>query len=556
MKICKISLISLIAVFSINMPADARVNVKSTNRPTKADAYNQIAQIQYQQQYAAQNAVTANTAESLPVVVEDKTLAESILNNTSETIDVADLEACSMVYPNGTFKWAVPESGIRQNQSAQCVAVIELRDATSGTVLATTTLAAGDMMKCNIDSFPQSGWLSSLESVILPADEAPTLQQVESIMNEEQKQNAGFKIAAGAIVAGLAGNILAPKDTGNDKLFGTNPTALTSTAISAAAGAGLMAASTYSGKVAGDTIKSTAVNAASGMVIGNMMAGAEGGESVLNVVKCKPKGGNESDCVVGVVTQKTGKTFMEDYTKKQKSVYVHSTSHNVFVCDEKGKNCGSETSKFIGINVEATYGEQIPLVNMTQEQNQRVARYKYASDDPKALVSAESGTGDDIFYKVTDAVLTDGSRTHAYAVCSQKVPAKATWNGTNNPVKSFCSEYYFRDTATGAADTQINETNKELYEFEPSTRDASDGGLIDLTNQGRIKGTLTGTAVGGALGGFAGYQGAQDEVTQRWLSEQRTYTDSLSNFYCATGNRFLAQYNSYAEIPEYKKESE
>ena len=64
---------------------------------------------------------------------------------------------------------------------------------------------------------------------------------------------------------------------------------------------------------------------------------------------------------------------------------------------------------------------------------------------------------------------------------------------------------------------------QSAYSFEASTRDASDGGLVDLSNESRVKGTLTGTATGGALGGFAGYQGAVNEVSERWLAALREY---------------------------------
>ena len=111
-----------------------------------------------------------------------------------------------------------------------------------------------------------------------------------------------MKIAAGAIIAGVAGNLLAKQDTsktGDSKIpLGTGKTQLLDTAVGAATGAGIMAVSSYTGKVAGDTIKSTAVNAASGMLIGNMMAGANGGDSVITTTKCSVNG-IEHDCVVG-----------------------------------------------------------------------------------------------------------------------------------------------------------------------------------------------------------------------------------------------------------------
>lgn len=99
-----------------------------------------------------------------------------------------------------------------------------------------------------------------------------------------------------------------------------------------------------------------------------------------------------------------------------------------------------------------------------------------------------------------------------------------------------------------------NETNDEgeivaEFHFTPSSRDSDDGGLIDMSNQARAKGTIVGTAAGGALGGFAGYQGAKTEVSERWTTAVREYEDSLSNVVCMTGNRFLAKYNDDVIVP-------
>ena len=55
------------------------------------------------------------------------------------------------------------------------------------------------------------------------------------------------------------------------------------------------------------------------------------------------------------------------------------------------------------------------------------------------------------------------------------------------------------------------------------------------------------------MGGFAGYQGAQSEITDRWTSAVREYEDSLSNFVCMTGGRYLSKYNDYVEIPQWTK---
>ena len=129
---------------------------------------------------------------------------------------------------------------------------------------------------------------------------------------------------------------------------------------------------------------------------------------------------------------------------------------------------------------------------------------------------------------------------------------KAFGYKTWDELKSKNPKIYKRYVGGGVGDLIENED--ALNNFKPSFRDADDGALIDLSNQARAKGTIVGTAAGGALGGFAGYQGAQTEVSERWVSALREYEDSLSNFVCFTGGRFLSKYNDYADIPALKVE--
>ena len=85
--------------------------------------------------------------------------------------------------------------------------------------------------------------------------------------------------------------------------------------------------------------------------------------------------------------------------------------------------------------------------------------------------------------------------------------------------------------------------------FSPAYQNAEDGAMIDLSNKARMKGTLTGAGVGAGMGAFAGYQGAQKDVEDRWVAAVREYKDSLQKIYCATGNRFLSHYNDTIIIP-------
>ena len=80
-----------------------------------------------------------------------------------------------------------------------------------------------------------------------------------------------------------------------------------------------------------------------------------------------------------------------------------------------------------------------------------------------------------------------------------------------------------------------------------------DGGVVDFSNKARLGSTLKGAGVGGALGGFAGYQGAQSDIEDRFVQATREYNDSLEKFYCGTGRKFLSFYNDEVIIPQMKK---
>jgi len=564
-RIYKTSLFALILACATIMPADAAVKAKNSNR-SYASGYQQVNAMRYQQEYmnaTESYATTASATANLPVAVDDENLARSILNNES-TVNVAELEACSMIYPNGVFKWAIPESGVRKNQSSQCVAVIELRDANTNAVLATTTVAAGDSMKCNIDYFPESGFnMAALSNIELPADAAPTEEDVKAVMNAEQKQNAGFKIAAGAIIAGVAGNLLAPKEAGakQGKIpLGTGKTQLRDTAIGAVAGAGIMAASTYSGKVAGDTIKSTAVNAASGMLVGNMLSGANSGDSVVATTKCKTEAG-ELDCIVGNLEEIAEGTWSED-----DKIYITSgVNAPIYSCEEENgelKDCQTESNlRLIDIKVANldTQGGALLLTDVLSHKSgsdEKAARYEENKNGTSAgsktfTECSTSGCADTMYYKIVDAKKTTG-RKRAYAVFVNGALPKKAFGLQTEDIDFTKANIYYRNP-DGSVGDKIADGTDDKHHFTASSRDADSSGLIDLSNEARAKATIAGTAAGGALGGFAGYQGAKDEVTERLLAAQREYEDSLTNVVCMTGGRYLSPYNSYVEIPDVKK---
>ena len=548
-KICEISLFSLILACVSSLPVDARVITTNNSNRSYANAYQQVNAMRYQQEYAATEAATAE----LPVMVSDEQLKAAILDGTAENVTVSDLEACSMIYPNGVFKWEIPESGVRRNQTPQCVAVVELRDVNNqNAVLATTTVAAGDTFKCNIDSFPESGLSFNVKygKVELPADAAPTMDDVIAVMNEEQKQNAGLKIAAGAIIGGLAGNILAPKQADNQKMFGTGKTQLIDTAIGTAAGAGIMAAGSYSGKVAGDTIKSTAVNAASGMVLGNMLAGASGGDTVIATTKCKVDK-EEKDCVIGTcaIKKTDGVKIESGVGNNDKYYFIKKRSCNEMLeCEQVNGTYTScvqvPVSKYTDIQVDGKLCSSLS----ESEYNNVNESFIRNQDNPQKLELAQIVSNGE-FLIVSHAEETDG-REHAYAILQDGEMLKHPLGIKLADFKDISvTAYYYRNNDY-TVDIKKVLTN---CDFDPKTQDAEDGALVDINNQSRAKATLAGTAAGGAMGGFAGYQGAQDEVSQRWVSAVREYQDSLSNFVCSTGGRFLSQYNDYLQIQELKK---
>ena len=557
------------------LPADARVvNAKNSGR-SYADAYNQVNAMRYQQEYleaTATNATTASATATLPVMVSDEKLASAILNNSSNTT-VAQLENCAMIYPNGVFRWEIPQSGIRQNQTNQCVAVVSLVDANTNTVLATTTLAAGDAMKCNIDAFPESGMNAvALSKTELPADATPTMEDVEKVLNQEQKQNAGIKIAAGAVISALAGNALSKKEAGSTGIIGTSKSQLTGTAIGAVTGAGIMAASTYTGKVAGDTIKSTAVNAASGAVIGNMMAGMSSAGGILVIKKCKIDKGisknngypeisaGEHECIVGKIEQRN-ETKAET---KGNEVYIINRNGTAKKCtknidDNTIENCEVKRLTDITLtNANFSFDEfrtknaewHLLEIYVPAEEN-NLSKFK-SSNNKNIDAQTENA-----YFEIKEAYELTGYAQHAYMVFDGSIPFKSSSISGHkvSELESIKNDknakfvYLYRNS-DGSVGQQITESD---VVFTPSSGDASDGGLIDLSNPARNKGTIAGAAAGGALGGFAGYQGAQDEITDRWLSATREYEDSLSNFVCMTGTRYLSKYNDYVEIPEMNK---
>ena len=611
-KLCRISLFSAILACTTGAPsalfADSRVN------SSYAGAYNQVLAMQQQQEYVdsvvdTPQIQTASTTATLPVEVEDARLAAKIKNNTSDSVTISDLEKCAMIDIRGVFKWGVPKSGMRQTLQPQCIAVVDLVDYNTNKVLATTTVAAGDAIKCNIDEFPESGYLPALGEVILPADNPPTEKDVEKALNKEQKQkqpeaqpsnpqssepnislttkdggsipppsnyikpedashalqknlNAGLKIAAAAIIGVLAGNALSQKESGDSKLLGTGKKQMAGSAIGALAAGGIMAASSYSGKVAGETIKSGAVNATAGMIVGNMAAGMSNTGSVLATAKCTVDK-KEHDCVIGHFYKKSKdlpSTQTVNNESKNVAYYTTSTGDSTYYCyaDGQSTKCTSFNKPLQNIYLVNSDSKSV-LLSSTKPADFGVNnKFETFYIRNNQLENTHQNDNEQAYFKIGTAWESSPAQM-AYAVLDN-LPSKTFGykvSDFESSLKKKVTGYYVRYNNTTTVGNRLDQKdgktiNAAEYTFTPAARSSEDGGIIDLSNEARAKATMAGAGAGAALGGFVGYQGAQSEISERLVTALNDYTNSLNNFYCTTGKRFMSFYNGYAEVPSYQ----
>lgn len=544
------SLLAALVGFA-TVPADAGVRVGNLSR-SYADAYNQVnaqrAQAQYAtQQYQTAANLTESTAETqLPIRVANATLAQQIARgDSSANVGVSNLEACANIYPTGEFAWDRPTLGVGAGGASTCVAVVEMRGYQMGAngedlVLARANLASGDAVKCNISEFPEASYTVDAMNVVFPADNEPTMDDVIQVMNNEQKQNAGIKIATGVILGGLGGNMAGKNEVGNDSLLGGGKHKTQSTIVGALTGGALMAGNTYAGKVAGDVILSTGVNAAAGGVMGNMVAS---GDSVLRIEDCKIDG-RETSCLWGMIVTNT------PLESNQTAFFNISDGSTTVVCDSEMKNCQEKELVAIQLEGDAYAGksiEEITEVQFEEIQANADFQYHFISDSQGKRIEAGRGTGG-VYAKIASAGIPD--REIAAMIPDVRDKAfgmkKSDWREWKRSHSN--AKIYGRSTRGEAYDLPEN-TEYDIEDFYPMMIDAEDGGIIDLGNKARLKSTLTGAGIGGALGGFVGYQGAQSDVENRWVTAVREYKDSLQKIYCTTGTRFLGYYNDTIIIP-------
>ncbi len=526
-----------------------------------AAAYQQVNDLRYgantpQQVAAANNPIPVDATATQP--------ADTVPDN---------MQRCTMIYPDGEFAWARPTLGRGVGGAATCTAVVEMRAIGAGVngsdlVVARANLAAGDSIRCNISDFPQSTHSALNVEITVPADAEPTIDDVIKIMNAEQKQNAGFKIAAGAILGGLGGNIAGRPEPGSDGILGGGKAKTQSTIIGALGGAALMAGNAYAGKVAGDTILSTGVNAAAGAVVGNIVAT---GDSVLRIEACTVDG-HDTKCLWGYVEEHGNldgtpyisaknpsdfKVCKTDASGKESCDYKELNITNATIAGYtdtvQGKDSnGNPITQQVWSQANRSTGKAMDIETIFAQDQFANATEKFCYKDNK--MESYSSNCDDVWIKLGGTVNVINSRTPAMVV---NVEDKAMgWK--KDDWGQFKTRYVSREvvgrTGRGVASNLGNDTEKRFLgdadmNFSPVYQDAEDGAMIDLSNKARMKGTLTGAGVGGGMGAFAGYQGAQKDIEDRWVTAVREYKDSLQKIYCATGNRFLSHYNDTVIIP-------
>ena len=530
--------------------ASAGIRVGNLSR-NNAAAYQQLNELHY-------GAQTATTANPIPVA------------NTVQAVDVTTsntpmkMEKCSMIYPDGEFALARPTLGRGMGGATTCTAVVEMRAIGAGpngsdAILARANLAAGDAVECNISMFPNATYLPAAGEIEFPADAEPTIDDVIKIMNEEQKQNAGIKIAAGAIIGGLGGNISGRPEPGSDGILGGGKSKTQNTIIGALGGAALMAGNAYTGKVAGDTILSTGVNAAAGAVVGNIVAT---GDSVLRIEECTVDN-KETKCLWGYVEEHGELGEATPYiSNKNPSDFKVCTKQNeggVYTknCEYKELNITNATIAECDMDQQKnrSTGEKMDIETLfARNGGFDCAVKKFCYRDGK-MVEGWPEDCYDRWVQLDGTVNVVNSRTAAMVVDIEDKAMgwkKSDWS-------QFKTRYASREvvgrTGRGVASNLDNGTKKRFLgdvdmNFSPVYQEADDGAMIDLSNKARMKGTLTGAGVGAGMGAFAGYQGAQKDVEDRWVTAVREYKDSLQKIYCVTGNRFLSYYNDTIIIPD------
>ncbi|MCL2538187.1 MAG: hypothetical protein FWF34_00675 [Alphaproteobacteria bacterium] len=523
----RISLSVLCALLSVHsVDAAVRVTTSGGAGRSYAGAYQQVSQMQ--QIIAHEQAIAITAVENTPVVIQDEALAAQIAANPGANAEVLDeMGRCAAIFPNGKFIWGRSDSGLMRRNVDQCVAVVEMRviHGNNDIVLATANVAAGDTINCNIDEFPAVGWTADAGKITFPADREPTLDDVRRIMDSEQKQNAAMKTAAAVVLGGVGGHLLGERGQRGQ-----------SAAIGAVAAGGVTYGATQAGYVAGTTIMGAGVNMAAGAAIGNMMGI---GNAVLLVKNCNV--GGTGKCLWGLL--RPGSAVEND-------TWVELETEQTFHCP----NNRCSRMELIGYHIGGEYDPIAALADVRRPEFREILDRA----DRKCMDAAGNLT-DDVFcdnplYRIEGARRPGVSIPVAIADWNERTfgSKRADWNKwlADNADRDVTSVVHNRrGDSVDELITTTQARGARMRDFEPIWQDASSGALIDINNRARLGATLTGAGVGGALGGFAAYQGAIQDVENRWVTAVQEYRDSLQKIYCATGTRWLSGYNEVAIIP-------
>jgi hypothetical protein len=487
-------------------------------------------------------ATAQNSTElGLPVRVADMNLARMIAaRNPDAGVDVTELDSCAAIYPGGSFAWDTANMGFG-GATRGCVADVEMRlvNGADDVVLARARVAAGSAFECNISAFPADGYTMDAGNITFPADNPPTMEDVKKVMDAEQKQNAGLRIAAATIVGGLGGNFIGTNDPGKSGMLGGSRDKIQKTALGALTLGGLTAVSTQAGKVGGDTIMGATVNAIGGGLVGNI-SGI--GDAVLLTRKCD----SGQDCLYGVLS----KNELVNFSKQQAFYTISGGSAQI--CDVPEPSENGEFMHCSGANLVSYEINSTPKLNQDSKPEEvkrvlesRTERFCLLNGIMKQADSAGCN-GAEIYYKLDKAQRTIGAGEPAVIVGYTGKGKYDDWRQWKAQNKNIDIRLRYSDGTLGR---RISD-EYTVDNFQPLTESASDGAIIDINSRARLGATATGAGVGGAVGGLSSYQGARTDIENRWVAEVQAYKDSLTKIYCATGTRFLSQYNEMTLIPE------
>ena len=531
------------------------------------DAYSavRIGNATKNQYYASQMAERQKAIQMASVNEIQKTSGKDAdVNRESVSADDAKLALCSQIYPNGQFEITRPTAGFGKGGEKTCTAVVELRGVQMGqngedVVLARANVASGGTLNCNISEFPESSYTLDAQNVTFPADAEPTVDDVKRVMNQEQKQNAGLKIAAATLIGAIGGNISGKNDPGKDGFMGTDKGKLKNTAIGAVGGAAIGVGGSYAGYTGGNMIMSAGINAAAGAVVANVMAA---GDSVLHIEKCRDNDGKDtgSSCLYGYVIEGAKLESKEDGSlcpsNKPDECYKYYIDLNdgstVMRCEKNDTKCMT-ANNLVSISVKGA-DKALEMMERKDLDALKNAGAFHIEEDIDGNKTMKSGVGNALTHDyalIMSANLDEGRRQPAMIVgFADSAFGKKNKDWYDWKTKNTEYPINYRN-GNGSAGEQF--TNVDMNNFYPMYIDADSGGIVDLGNKARLKSTVIGAGAGGALGAFTAYEGAQSDIDDRWVSAVREYKDSLQKFVCVTGGRFLSYYNDVLIIPEMKE---